>query len=529
MSSPEPPQVTLLTLNCWGLKHLSALRQPRLAEIGRRLTLTSPQPDIVALQECWTQEDYLAIRSATSTILPHGKYYHSGVFGSGLAILSRWPLEQSSIVRYPLNGRPTAFYRGDWFVGKGVACATIRVGGGDVVLEVFNTHTHASYGDGSDDSYVAHQTAQAWEMAKLLRAAHERGHLVVGLGDFNMVPGSILHKLIEAHAPVRDVWRVVHPDSSLGTVYDAAERARGRPVPTAEENLRENGVTSGSVYSTWRWEKKERKRLGPGKEEVVVEPDTLDPLGKRLDYIFAGDGTRSKSGAWAVKDVAVCMTERHPDLGCSLSDHFGVVATLEFRATSVKEHEGDNELRKDAATGSSEAYSRRRRERDQSSLTITNEEEEEALQNGAFLRLQSPAASLKSGWTKVEHALAGSDGDGSGLPVSTYDDILAIINKYVAREHTQQRWRGIHFFASVAVTIGCLTAVWFSPRNFVAFLLVLLSSLGLVAGTIDGLIALLFVNTELRALKEFEWEISNARAAAAERCLPDIFAMSKDH
>jgi sphingomyelin phosphodiesterase 2 len=56
-------------------------------------------------------------------------------------ILSKWPIEESSMFRYPLNGRPTAFFRGDWFVGKGVACAKIRFGSGAKdVVEVFTTH-----------------------------------------------------------------------------------------------------------------------------------------------------------------------------------------------------------------------------------------------------------------------------------------------------------------------------------------------------------------------------------------------------
>jgi sphingomyelin phosphodiesterase 2 len=206
------------------------------------------------------------------------------------------------------------------------------------------------------------------------------------------------------------------------------------------------------------------------------------------------------------------MTERHPDLGCSLSDHFGVEATLSYHPSSIAEDDGEEHVRKGAATVSSEAYSRRLRQRDlQSSLTVTDEDEEEALQNGAFLRLQSPAASLKGEKTGLETRVDGLESH-PGLPTSTYDEILAIITKYVAREQTQQKWRGMHFFTSVGVTIGCLVAVWFGPRNFVSFILMLVSSLGLLAGTIDGLIALLFINTELRALKEFEWEILNARA-----------------
>ncbi|KAG9622382.1 hypothetical protein KCU86_g13770, partial [Aureobasidium melanogenum] len=107
------------------------------------------------------------------------------------------------------------------------------------------------------------------------------------------------------------------------------------------------------------------------------------------------------------------------------------------------------------------------------------------------------------------------------LPVETYDQILAMIHKYELRERKQRRYRLYHFGAELLIAIGCLIAVWWSPRNFVAFLLMLLSTLGLSAGVIDGLMGGLFVGSELRALREFEWEITNARtmALAAQQAL----------
>lgn len=141
MSTAGPTEINVISLNCWGLKYISALRNERLGEIGARIAAADPSPQIVGLQECWTLEDYQAIRAKTKPILPYGKFYHSGIFGGGLVILSKWPIEESSMFRYPLNGRPTAFYRGDWFVGKGVACAKIRFGAGAKdVVEVFTTH-----------------------------------------------------------------------------------------------------------------------------------------------------------------------------------------------------------------------------------------------------------------------------------------------------------------------------------------------------------------------------------------------------
>lgn len=129
----------VITLNCWGLKYLSKARNERLTQIGTEIANANPQPQIVGLQECWTQQDYKAIREKTQHILPYGKFYYSGAFGGGLAILSKWYIEESSMVPYKLNGRPTAFFRGDWFVGKGVACAKIRIGNGRTA-EVFCTH-----------------------------------------------------------------------------------------------------------------------------------------------------------------------------------------------------------------------------------------------------------------------------------------------------------------------------------------------------------------------------------------------------
>ncbi|KAG8629153.1 hypothetical protein KVT40_003018 [Elsinoe batatas] len=449
MTDPPPSTLRLLSLNCWGLKFLSAHRAARFTHIGHLLTTASPTPDIVCLQEIWTQADYAIIRAATSTLLPHAKFYHSGIFGGGLAILSRYPMVESSMFGYPLNGRPTAFFRGDWFVGKGVACARVQLPPSSPprktdTLEVFCTHLHAPYEPEDRDTYICHRTAQAWEIAKKMRHAAERGHLVVGMGDFNMIPLSLAHRLIEGHAPVRDVWRVVYPDSAIGSSFNRQEKERGRKVPTAREAVKEHGATCDSRFNTWRWSKQHQKDLGKGRDRVV-DPEEDDPHSQRLDYIFFGG-----QGGWQVRDVNVGMMEREPTTRCSPSDHFSVEATVE--------------------------------------------------------RIRPLAAT-----EKVE------GGSKEGLPAETYDEILDMIKGYEARERQQRRWRLGHFIAQVVITIGCLTAIWWSPRNFIAFLLMLLSSLGLSAGVIDGLIGGLFVGSELRALREFEWEIRNARRIVEEK------------
>ncbi|KAK1077856.1 phospholipase C type enzyme [Friedmanniomyces endolithicus] len=100
------------------------------------------------------------------------------------------------------------------------------------------------------------------------------------------------------------------------------------------------------------------------------------------------------------------------------------------------------------------------------------------------------------------------------LPIETYDEILAMIATYNIRERKQRRLRLTHFVVELFVALGCFVAVWWSPHNFVAFLLMLLSTLGLSAGVLDGLMGGLFVGSEIRALKEFEYEVRNAREQA---------------
>jgi sphingomyelin phosphodiesterase 2 len=475
VSDKTVTSISILTLNCWGLKYLSKYRSERLGEIGRRLAEYSPRLDIVGLQECWTYADYSRIREQTRDVLPYGKFYHSGIFGGGLAILSKWPIEDSSMFRYPLNGRPTAFFRGDWFVGKGVAAARIRLPD-DQFVEVFNTHLHAPYEREPNDSYVCHRTAQAWEIARLMRQASERGSLVIGLGDFNMVPMSFAHVLVESRSGgAQDVWRVLHPDSSVGASIDLAEKERRKSrgekvVPTVNESLHEHGHTCDSVLNTWRWSESQRKALDKGIDRVITSSEH-DPRAKRLDYIFFNDSNKG----WKVNRASVVMSERHPTLRCSLTDHFAVQATV-VRDGAKK-----------------------------SALTI--------IDVGGLLSADHNA--------EASSDIVDFQGDGlakalsplrtqTHLVPSFYQEIIAMIHKYTLRERRQRRWRLTHFVGSAMVSIGCFIAIWWSPRNYVAFILILLSSFGLMAGTVDGLIGGLFVGSELRALQEFEWEVRNA-------------------
>ncbi|KAI4195534.1 MAG: hypothetical protein LQ346_003404 [Caloplaca aetnensis] len=506
-----PSTINILTHNCWGLKYLAKWRKERLTEIERAIATTIPTPEIVGLQECWTQEDYLSIRKHTRHILPHGKFYYSGIFGGGLAILSKWPIVESNMVRYPLNGRPTAFFRGDWYVGKGVACAIIQIGPGrENVIEVFNTHLHAPYEREPNDSYMCHRTAQAWEIARLMRGAVDRGHLVIGMGDFNMVPLSLAHQLITTHAPVRDVWRVLHPESSLGAASQPAEQERRREIPSARYNVHENGATCDSVLNTWRWSKQQQKMLFKG-GNITVPPLTPDPRAKRLDYIFFGNGSSQSldTSQWQIQSAKVGMTDRHPDLNCSLSDHFSVEATISRlpQSRTLGSHNLPNRLSTHEGTNETALRSLTNTALHPTLYTSYNPSPTSSLLPLPFARTPSP---------QNPQSTLESSSSTTSLPSGTYTEILCLISAYKDREYRQRQLRLGHFVVSVVVSIVCFIAIWWSNHAGVSFTLVLISTLNFGAGVIDGLIGGLFVGSELRALKEFEWEIANAKLLAEE-------------
>lgn len=466
-----PPTIRILTHNVWGLKYISHAPLNRLTEIAHQILSATHPPHIVALQELFTYSAYLQLRRLTHSLLPHGRFFHSSAFGSGLVILSRWRIVESRMVPYRLNGRPSAFWRGDWYVGKGVGWVKVVMGrefwergGKRRYLEVFNTHLHAPYNEGTvgKDTYACHRASQAWEIGDMMRAAVERGSVVVGAGDFNMVVGGLEWAVLQARTGglLRDVWRELHPDSSVGAWIDRCEKERlkkememgmvegaeggdvGGP-PTVQQSLALHGHTCDSVLNTWRWSKSQQKDLLKGGVDRVIGPDELDPRAKRLDYIFLGDG----AGEWRVQDASVVLTQRHPELKCSLSDHFAVEATI------VRARPGSG-----------------------------------------------PGPSGEGGEMAGQHLHARQVPSASSLrPV-----LLQLLVAYTARARLHRRRRLLHFVACIPVTLACWVAIWFSPRHYVSFLLMLVSSLGLLAGCVDGLIGGLFGGWELRGLKEWE-------------------------
>ncbi|KAF9175911.1 phospholipase C type enzyme [Mortierella sp. AD010] len=292
-----------------GLKFVSKDRQDRLTAIGRYLADSSRGYDIVGLQEVWVYDDYLRIKELVQDTLPHTKHWHSGILGSGLVILSKYPIVSTTMRRFALNGDPFKFFHGDWYVGKCVVSATLaHPSCGEI--EVFNTHLHAGYDPvGTPDSYLGCRVGEAWEMASLIKAATTQGRHVISLGDYNSAPNSLVVQLLTKHGGMTDSWIRVHSEPR-------------DPIPTGltpEEGVAIMGVTCDTPLNTWT-------------KHTWLNYLTNDPVGERLDYIFYRE-----TPEMVCTSVKVAVQEKISGIGKpnsglkNYSDHFGVNATFSIK------------------------------------------------------------------------------------------------------------------------------------------------------------------------------------------------------
>ncbi|KAG0057511.1 hypothetical protein BGZ83_009150 [Gryganskiella cystojenkinii] len=288
-----------------GLKFISKDREDRMGAIGRYIADSARGYDIVGLQEVWVYDDYLRIKELVRDTLPYSKHWHSGVLGSGLVILSKFPIVHTMMRRFALNGDPYKFSHGDWYVGKCCVSATV-VHPTCGEIEVFNTHLHAGYDPvGTPDSYLGCRIGEAWEMASLVKAATTQGRHVLSLGDYNSAPNSLVIQLLTKQGGVTDSWKRLHPEPN--------------PVPsglTPEEGVTIMGVTCDTPLNTWS-------------NHSWLNYLTNDPIGERLDYIFYRE-----TPELVCTSVEVAVREQISGIGTkgspvkNYSDHFGVHATF---------------------------------------------------------------------------------------------------------------------------------------------------------------------------------------------------------
>ena len=184
-------EVRVATVNMWGIPYVSTYMDERFAALGERLNASDL--DLVGLQEVWADGPRLALRDAVRARFPYQADFQSDTGGSGLLILSRWPIAKRDFRQFPINGKPWKPWHGDWWGKKGVGIVRVDSPGGPIWFAT--THLHARYaprppnGDGMDDEYAYDRWHQVHEVRGLV-AQHAGAASAIIVGDFNFRPGS---------------------------------------------------------------------------------------------------------------------------------------------------------------------------------------------------------------------------------------------------------------------------------------------------------------------------------------------------
>ena len=283
-------RLKVLTFNTWGVPLFSRDRSARMRAIGR--ALATMDVDIVLLQEVFYAGDRRVLMDAAAAGgLTFSRYFDSGLVGSGLLTLSRYPIVESSFLRFRLNGRPQYLIRSDYYAGKGVGRARIHTPAGPV--DAHNAHFIAPYLEWGPDRFSAHRVAQALEAGQYI--ATQSADVPAFLGcDLNCYPDD-------------DTYRTL--------------------------------LASGRLKQACAGECEVGERNG----YATIHPPS------RYDYIFARSGPSQEMSAERTRIVLGGRPAPNPDGVRGYSDHYGVLTEFEFTPAAdtvkIRQAEGDG-LRK---------------------------------------------------------------------------------------------------------------------------------------------------------------------------------------
>ncbi|NWU70443.1 NSMA phosphodiesterase, partial [Pterocles burchelli] len=234
--------------------------------------------------QVWSEQDYSDLKVKLGGCYPFSHYFRSGVIGSGLCVFSRFPILDTLLYQYSLNGYPYMLQHGDWFCGKSVGLVIIKISG--IVFNVYVTHLHAEYCR-EKDAYLPHRLVQAWELAQFIRHTSKAADVVLLGGDLNMHPEDVGIRLLRGCTGLRDAFA---------------------------EATRFEGCEDGCT-------------LVPNNCFTIKTELLPFPLGIRIDYILY----KAISSFTVTCEELKTTTGTVPGRDIPLSDHEAVMATLHIR------------------------------------------------------------------------------------------------------------------------------------------------------------------------------------------------------
>ncbi|XKL61456.1 hypothetical protein PGB90_008513 [Kerria lacca] len=234
--------------------------------------------DVVCLQEIWSLNDFKTFQRDSENKYPFSHYFHSGVFGSGVCIFSKWPIVEVLFHKWQVNGYIHKIFHGDWYGGKGVGLCRLDVNGYKV--NIYTCHTHAEYSKSAE--YIAHQVVQVYDTAQFIRISSENADLTILAADLNTEPGELCYRIINSYADLNDSFEVNKLE--LSGTYDNSRNSY-------------RNITEG------------------------------DPNGQRIDYILYKIGNNSLIKCLSYNTP---LDSRIPGQNFSYSDHEAISATFQF-------------------------------------------------------------------------------------------------------------------------------------------------------------------------------------------------------
>ncbi|CAM9106109.1 unnamed protein product, partial [Discosporangium mesarthrocarpum] len=250
-------KIRILTQNLWAVPIVSQCMEARVHAFLRTLGSW----DIMALQEVWHGRERDAIRrAAQNSGLRYCRHFQLGYGlpllglgsgGTGLMILSRYPITETLFQRFLVNGHPCHLkhpkYRHCLGV-NGVGLARVCTPAGSV--DVYVTHLHGPCtrgsgsgtgsglglglgdGEGSSVRHKAHQVAQSFQLSHFINTTR-KSPLVVLLADLSAGPQSLPYALQRSMSGMIDAFHEVQP-LDAGYTFGAKENIfRKRRSPPA--------------------------------------------------------------------------------------------------------------------------------------------------------------------------------------------------------------------------------------------------------------------------------------------------------
>ncbi len=281
------PEIKILAYNVWGIYN-ARFREERMAEIVKEIV--ELDPDVAILVEAFEKPHREIILQGLKSLdspLTNVRYFPNADYGSGIFVLSRYPVVKDDLVPFRVYVPPGS---GEEKMGKSMATLRLRTPHGDILLVGLHALSRTMFPRIGGriiqtDARKCARLLQMYEIAKTLdeRRKQEKVNAVVVGGDFNVFPGLLEYELLMALSGFANVYDEVHPGEDESTF--------------SSEN-----------------------------------PFTLIPLkwmDQRIDHLIYADFSEREGPRLAAMDARVVMkqTFEGPDgKQINMSDHYGILA-----------------------------------------------------------------------------------------------------------------------------------------------------------------------------------------------------------